>query len=154
MADYFFDSSAMVKRFIVEAGTKWTISLMRPSAKNEIAVSQISGVEIVAAITRRQRGNVLTANQANKAINRFLRDFYNRFGVIKLDDAIVRNAIHLAQVHALRGYDVVQLSSALELKVKLTKLGLPSFIFVSADLNLNSAAQTEGLAIENPNNYP
>ncbi len=153
MAGYFCDSSAVVKRYISETGTSWIIGLMRLAAKNEFAVAQITGVEIVSAISRRHRGNFLTISQADKASHRFLRDFYNRFGVVKIDDALIRNAIHLAQMHVLRGYDAVQLASAIALNAKLSKLGLPPFIFISADDNLNSAANTEGLTVDNPNNH-
>lgn len=153
MDGYFCDSSAVVKRYISETGTSWIIGLMRPSAKNEFAVAQITSVEVVSAISRRHWGNFLTTDQADKAIHRFLRDFNNRFGVIKIDDVIIRNAIHLARTHALRGYDAVQLSSALALNFSLLKLGLPPFIFISADNDLNDAAQVEGLAVDNPNNH-
>ena len=154
MAGYFCDSSAIVKRYIRETGTGWIIGLMRSSAKNEFAVAQITGVEVVSAISRRHRGNFLTNTQADKASYRFLRDFNNRFGVIKIDDAIIRNAIYLAQTHVLRGYDAVQLASAIALNAKLSKLGLSAFTFISADNALNSAAQAEGLAVDNPNNHP
>lgn len=153
MAGYFCDSSAIAKRYISEKGTNWLIGLMRVAAKNEFAVAQITGVEVVSAISRRHRGNFLTTAQSDKAIRRFLRDFNNSFGVIKIDDVVIRNAIYLAQTHVLRGYDAVQLSSALSLNYSLLKLGLPSFIFISADNNLNSAATAEGLAVDNPNNY-
>jgi uncharacterized protein len=153
MAGYFCDSSAIAKRYISETGTSWIISLMRSTAKNELAVAQITGVEVVSAIVRRHRGNFLTTAQADKAIQRFLRDFNNNFGVIRIDDAIIRNAIYLAQTHVLRGYDAVQLASALSLNDSLSKLGLPLFTFISADNNLNSAATAEGLAVDNPNNH-
>lgn len=153
MAGFFCDSSAIAKRYISETGTSWLIGLMRPTAKNEFAVAQITGVEVVSAISRRHRGNFLTTVQADKAIYRFLRDFNNRFGVVKIDDAIIRNAIYLAQTHVLRGYDAVQLASAIALDAKLSKLGLQPFIFLSADNNLNSAANAEGLMVDNPNNH-
>jgi hypothetical protein len=154
MSGYFCDSSAIVKRYISEIGTKWLIGLMRSSAKNEFAVSQMTGVEVVSAITRRHCGNFLSTAQADKAVSRFLRDFNNRFAVIRIDDAVIQNAIYLAQTHGLRGYDAVQLSSALALNAKFLKLGFQPFIFISADNTLNSAAQAEGLTVDNPNNHP
>lgn len=51
MAGYFCDSSAVVKRYISEIGTGWIIGLMRAAAKNEFAVAQLTGVEVVSAIT-------------------------------------------------------------------------------------------------------
>ncbi len=50
MADYFADSSALVKRYVSEVGSTWVAGLFNPSLRNEI-----SGVEIVAAIARRAR---------------------------------------------------------------------------------------------------
>jgi hypothetical protein len=52
MAGYFCDSSSIAKRYIVENGTSWIISLTRKSAQNDFAVSQITGVEVVSALTR------------------------------------------------------------------------------------------------------
>jgi uncharacterized protein len=54
----------------------------------------------------------------------------------------------------LRGYDAVQLAAALTTNDERISRGLLPLIFVSADTELNDAAQAEGLAIENPNNYP
>jgi len=67
IAGYFCDSSAIVKRYNSETGTSWIIGLMRSAAKNEFAVAQITGVEVVSAISRQHRGNFLTTNQASAA---------------------------------------------------------------------------------------
>ncbi|NOT59076.1 MAG: nucleic acid-binding protein, partial [Acidobacteria bacterium] len=56
--------------------------------------------------------------------------------------------------HALRGYDAVQLAAALEENDELMSFGLPALTLVSADAELNKAAQAEGLNVENPNNHP
>ena len=49
MADYFADSSALVKRYVSEVGSAWVAGLFDPSLGNEILVAAITGVEIVAA---------------------------------------------------------------------------------------------------------
>jgi hypothetical protein len=61
--------------------------------------------------------------------------------------------MHLAQRYALRGYDAVQLASALELSA-LARSVQATMIFVSADDELNAAAVMEGLQVENPNLHP
>jgi hypothetical protein len=60
----------------------------------------------------------------------------------------------LAERHALRGYDAVQLAAALELQTVLTASGLPALTLVSADAELNAAAAAEGLTVEDPNLHP
>jgi uncharacterized protein len=60
----------------------------------------------------------------------------------------------LAERHGLRGYDAVQLASAITIKDVQAALGLPISVFVSADKRLNAAASAEGLIVENPNDHP
>jgi uncharacterized protein len=36
MSDYFFDSSALVKRYLAELGTAWVRGLVDPTARNSI----------------------------------------------------------------------------------------------------------------------
>ena len=60
MADYFLDSSALVKRHVNEAGTAWVRSLTRPKAAHTLYIARITAVEVYAAITRRQRGGHLS----------------------------------------------------------------------------------------------
>jgi predicted nucleic acid-binding protein len=47
--------------------------------------------------------------------------------------------------------DAVQLACALETRNKLAALEIPTLTFVSADTELLSMANAEGLSIENPN---
>jgi hypothetical protein len=55
MAVYFLDSSALVKRYINETGSAWVLGLFGPTLDYEFFVAAVTGVEIVAAITRRAR---------------------------------------------------------------------------------------------------
>ena len=113
MAAYFFDSSATVKRFAKEKGTNFVLDVMRPSAKNLIYAARITEVEVCAALSRRRKGKTLTADYATKAIARWQRVFDRNIFQVKLTDAIFREAVRLADIHALRGYDSVQLACAL-----------------------------------------
>ena len=154
MQTYYFDSSACVKRFSSEIGSKWVVTRMRPSAGNLIFVARITGAETIAALARKRKGNRLTSDEATKAINRFLRQFTNVFQKITISDQIVDEAMNYANKHELRGYDAVQLAVAMEVEKKIKIIGGLPLIFVSADNDLNNAALAEGLAVENPNNYP
>ena len=89
MAVYYFDSSAAVKKYVAEQGTSWILSLVKPSAKNIIYLAQITGVEVVSAISRRYRNGGLTQNAAQKSIARFKRDFQNRLRMLRLTDNVI-----------------------------------------------------------------
>ena len=55
MATYFFDSSALVKYYVNEVGSAWVESLIDAQPPNEIVIAQITGVEVIAALSRRVR---------------------------------------------------------------------------------------------------
>ena len=154
MPIYYFDNSATVKKYVAESGTAWVLSLFKPSANNIIYVAQITGVEVVSAISRRFRGGSLTQKASQKSIARFSRDFQNKLRVLRLTDSIISQAMQLSEKRFLRGYDAVQLAVALELENRFQTNNLSSIIFISADNDLNSAAQAENLAVDNPNNHP
>ena len=60
----------------------------------------------------------------------------------------------LANTHALRAYDAVQLAAALEIRRQRQKGGFGAVTLISADQALNSAAIAEGLAVDDPNSHP
>ena len=156
MAILFLDSSAIVKRYTTEIGSAWVSNLIAPSVRqnvHSIHVSLLSGVEVVAALTRRQRIGSLSAQDAAQAITTFQNDWDKSYETIDVNKDVIRDAMDLAQRYALRGYDAVQLASALEASSLAQQFQQP-FTFISADDKLNAAAEAEGLQIENPNDYP
>ena len=154
MSAYFLDSSALVKRFARESGTAFVFSLLRPAAQHSLYAARLTEVEVCAALVRRCRLQTLSPGQAGKAQRRFRRDFPQHFTYVALSDGIVSEAVRLTGAYVLRGYDAIQLASALAANQRRLQLGLAPLILVSADTDLNQAAQAEGLAVENPNNYP
>ena len=153
MGSYYFDSSALVKRYAQEAGSSWVISLTDPGAGNELFTAFVTGAEIVAAIARKARLGSISRQDAMAAIRVFKENFKTQHQVVLLTPAVLEQAMDLAESHELRGYDAVQLGSALVVQAELIANGAGPLVFVSADTGLNQAAQTEGLAVENPNDH-
>lgn len=154
MAVYFVDSSALVKRYITETGSTWVLSLFDPALNNDILIAAITGVEIVAAITRRARSGSISAANAMVACNQFRSDLQSEYQVVEITERIITSAMALAETQGLRGYDAVQLAVGREINALCVANSLPPVTFVSADNELNAAAASEGLLVENPNNYP
>lgn len=154
MAIYFFDSSAIVKRYLNEIGTAWVTNIFDPASDSEIYIARISGAEVVAAIARRGFTGSITASKVTNAISQFRREFVSAFQIVEITPALVAQAMDAAENHALRGYDAVQLASALEMITLRSTLGLAGLTFVSADSNLNAAAMAEGLNVDDPNAHP
>jgi len=152
MAHYFLDSSGLVKRYVAEAGSGWVQNLCTPG--NTIYISRITGAEVIAAIFRRLRMDDLRPEDAQAVAWRFKDDFRRTYRVIKVTAGVVERAMDLAEALALRGYDAVQLATALELHQLRQEVSLSPLAFVSADGDLNEAAKAEGLLTDNPAAHP
>lgn len=153
MPAYFLDSSAVLKRYVAETGTIWVRALFDPIRANRVAIATITGAEVVAAVARRARGGGITAPDAAQIIGDFRLDFTADFELIEISGTLVDEAMRLAEQHALRGYDAVQLAAALAFHRVAATAALTATL-VSADHDLNAAAANEGLVVEDPTAHP
>ena len=154
MSFYFLDTSALVKRYVVETGTSWVLSLISPTAGHTILIAQITRAEVVSAASRRKREGQISARIAHAIRLIVDRHASREYKVVGLRDQVVQHAEDLLEAHALRAYDAIQLASALEVDVRLVAARLSPLIFVSSDKQLLAVAAAEGLATENPESHP
>jgi predicted nucleic acid-binding protein len=106
----YLDASALVKHYIVERGSRETIAL---TADSEMTATSIaSRAEVAAALAKAVRTGLVTHDVARNAQRRFAGDWPDLVRV-PATEALVERAEGLAWEHGLRGYDAVQLASAL-----------------------------------------
>lgn len=153
MGHYYFDSSALVKRYVTEAGTAWVNNLCAPSTDHVLYTVRISGAEIIAALFLRARTGSLAMSDVQAVAVRFKLDFRQRYQIVEVTEPLVNSAMVLAEKHGLRGYDAIQLAAAVELQAVRASVALSVITLVSADDKLNMAAVTESLLVENPNDH-
>ena len=151
---YFLDTSALVKRYVPELGSNWIQSITLPAAGNFLAISQITWVEVCSAFSRRQREGSLSGDEVDQLMGYFRTDFDNQYEVLEVDRTLIETAGALVMQNPLRAYDSVQLASALRVQSTLVSVPDTQLVFVSADNRLLNIAHSEGLATDNPNNYP
>jgi predicted nucleic acid-binding protein len=150
---YFVDSSALVKRYVLETGTAWVRGITRRRSSTHIYIALITAVEVTSAIARR-RGTTLSAARASSLLSRFRQHLAGRYLPSQITPALVSEAMKLANAHRLRAYDAVQLAAALDVYRDWSANRVGAFVFVSADRALNAAATAEGLTVEDPNLHP
>ncbi|MCC3465347.1 MAG: type II toxin-antitoxin system VapC family toxin [Microcoleus sp. PH2017_06_SFM_O_A] len=151
---YFLDTSALVKRYVPEIGSDWILSITDPATNSDLVISQITWVEVHSAFARRLRDGSLSAERFDLIVQKVREDFENEYRVIDINPTLIETATELVIQHPLRAYDAVQLAAALRVQSVLTSIPDTQVIFVSADNRLLNIAQSAGLAIDNPNNYP
>jgi uncharacterized protein len=63
-----------------------------------------------------------------------------RYTVVEITPHLLAASVRMANTHALRAYDAVQLSAALTLNAQGLAIGLGGVVLVSSDKELNAAA--------------
>jgi predicted nucleic acid-binding protein len=129
-------------------------SITDPVAGHVILISEITRVEIAAAIGSRRRAGTISEQERNDAFDLLVRHATTEYRLIAVEPPVTDRAMLLTQRHRLRAYDAVQLASALVVDESYREAELPPIVFVSADRDLLAAAQAEGLATDDPNTHP
>jgi uncharacterized protein len=151
---YFLDTSALVKRYVIEVGTPWLRSLVDPSAGHTLFIAQITRAEITSSAARRKRDGHITARTAHAIRLLIDRHASREYKVIGLTESVIRWAEDLLETYTLRAYDSIQMASALEVHTQFRAAGLAPVIFLSADKQLLTAASAAGLLTDNPESHP
>lgn len=151
---YFLDSSALVKRYVPEAGSAWVQAIADVPIGNLLIISRITWVEVLSALARRQREGSLSDTDVDLIIQSFRFDLHNQYQVVELDRVLAENAGQLVNEYPLRAYDAIQLASVLRIQTAFVAATSTSLVFLTADDRLLTIAQTAGLLTDNPNNHP
>ena len=144
MTRYYFDTSALLKRYVSEPGSPAVRAMFR-DAGNLLYVSRVTRVELISAAARRHRKGDLTDEHFRSVLAAVEVDFADRFLILELTEGLSEDASRLAVAHGLRAYDAVQLAGA-----DWFGLSGSDAVFVCADAALLAAAAAEGLAVKNP----
>jgi predicted nucleic acid-binding protein len=134
----YLDASALVKRYIIERGSRETIALTADSEMT--ATSIVSRAEVAAALAKAVRAGLVKNEVARNAQRRFAGDWPDLVRV-SVTEALVQRAEGLAWEHGLRGYDSVQLTSALTWQESVGK----EIVLATFDQQLWEAAKRTGL---------
>jgi predicted nucleic acid-binding protein len=139
----YLDTSALVKRFVSEAGSSEIQNLL--TRGEPVASATIAYAELYSGLTRRHREGVFSQLQYRLACRRVERDWMALVKV-ELGAEILSSARGLIQRHGLRAFDAIHLASALGLQAAANE----PVTFVAADQRLLRAAGGERLATVNP----
>jgi uncharacterized protein len=141
----YFDTSALVKRYAEEKGTKIVANLL--SNGELITTSILTYPEMKAAYAKKLRLKEIPKESYKEAVENFEKDWgVPVFSVIGLTSQVAYLAGSLIERNILRALDAVHLASALNAK---GHFGI-QVLFISADDQLNKAAASEGLEVMNP----
>lgn len=152
MPNYFYDSSALVKRYHNESGSKVINSLFDGGSRHFI--SELTVVEIHAAISKKRLTNAITTDEALQQVRaQFSNDLKRqKIAVVRILSKHYQEAERLVRQYGtgtdgeiIRALDALQLAVALDFQSR-TKIEA----FLSSDHRQCSVAVAEKLTVMNP----
>ena len=158
MRHYFLDTSALVKLYAVEAGSRRVEDMIRSAtsqpAAARIVVAGLTHPEAVSGITQiafgpeaARRG--LSPAAASRARTELADTFGPEATFTVLDPVgIMPRAAELVWRHRIKAPDAVQIATALYARTVLPSWS--EFFFVSSDVRQNAASLAEGLDVLDP----
>ena len=140
MSILYLDTSALVKQYVQESGSREVQRLIKSA--DHSGTSLITRSEMAAALARAVRMKIFPAGEAEAAWNQFLGE-WSTLSRLNVSKQIVDRAAALAWEFPLRGYDAVHLASAVLWQETLeTQITLATF-----DRELWSAGSLAGLTV-------
>jgi len=143
---YFFDTSALVKRYHLEAGSE-RINAIFDDQDNVLIISELALVEMASALQRKRNRGEITLQAMNDALAQFANEVLSDLIVAGFRSGFIQQARDLVLQHGLRTLDALQLTSASEFRTL-------SPVFVCADAGLRRSASDVGLDVLDPEAVP
>lgn len=137
----YFDTSALVKRYIDEVGRRQVLQLLR---RHECVASAVLPVELRSALRRRVTEGTLEAARVPEILRRVVAD-RAYWTVVEVGTEVLGAAEKLVAIHPLRTLDAIHVASA-----QVFAAGVPAsdLMFVSADKRQTEAAALIGLTTQ------
>ena len=135
----YLDTSAWLKLYVGERGTQEVIAAVQSAEL--VAISRVAYAEARAALARVLREKRTTPAEHRKRVAALDADYVEVLKV-EVSEEVIRQAGELAESHALRGFDAIQLASAKWLARKTRK----PVRLLAFDKRVSEAAHALGLA--------
>lgn len=137
----YFDTSALVKRYIDEAGRREVLQLLR---RHACVTSAVLPVELRSALRRRAADGTLDPARMPAILKRIAAD-RAYWTLVEVGADVLAAAETLVAAHPLRTLDAIHVASA---QLFAARVPAPSLIFVSADARQTAAAAAIALAVK------
>ncbi len=134
----YVDTSALVKLYVPEPESEAVQALVKSA--QVAAVSLVAFAEARAAFARKRRERAVNPKDYRRIVREF-DDDWDHYFVVDVTEPLVKRAAQLADKHGLRGYDAIQLSSAIVLREHSEE----AVSFCCFDDRLLRASRREGL---------
>jgi predicted nucleic acid-binding protein len=134
----YFDTSALVKRYVDEPGRREVLQLLR---RNECVTSAVLPVELRSGLRRRVAEGSLDAARLPAILKHVAAD-RPYWTLVEVGTEVLTVAETLVAAHPIRALDAIHVASA---QLFAARLSMPGLTFVSADKRQTETAVALGL---------
>lgn len=149
---FYFDASALVKRYTREAGSDTINFLFANVPLTRMQCLILGAVEVLWICVRKGNDGRITKSEFARAVTHLKSEVINRqseFKTISVPDTLILNSMSLIETHSINSVDAIVLRSALDIATELRNTG-NRLVLIASDQRLLRAAQTEGMLVFNP----
>lgn len=139
MSSYFFDTSALVKRYHEEEGTE-AVDEILDRDDVEILISSLTVIESVSAFRRKYNRGELSESEMEELLGVFFQEALDEFVILPMEESLLNFSFELVLEDDLRTLDSLQLSAGLSLAKEVDDI-----VFVTADEALADIGERHGL---------
>ena len=152
MYHFYFDASALVKRYTEETGSDKIDYLFVNVPLNQLKCLTIGAAEVFWICVRKQNDGRITPYEFTHAVTNLNHEVISGtsdFRMASVPDTLVWASLNLVENYSLNSIDAIVLRSALETATELRRTD-DILVLVASDQRLLKAANNEGLLTFNP----
>jgi predicted nucleic acid-binding protein len=142
-----FDTSALAKRFVQEAGSERVVAICRDVPPETLWISQLVPLEMRSLLRLARNTGRITEEQAHRVADDFRREVRRRFQVWEFLPQDWRRAGDFIDRHAIRPADALQLAATVSVR---EARGSARAVLVCSDQGLARAAKAQGVTVLDP----
>jgi predicted nucleic acid-binding protein len=148
---FYWDASALVKRYAPEIGTSLVNHLFADVVLDRRMCLVIGTGEVISVFVRKKNSNLITDTAFSQALVDFRAEVIDTVGfkLVSIEDALVAASYPFIEKYSLNATDAFVLRSVMDAAALLRPDG-DDVILVTSDLRLLHAAEGEGVTTFNP----
>ncbi len=149
---FYFDASALVKRYTEEVGSDKVDFLFANVPLNRSVCLNLGVAEVFWICVRKRNDRRIAPHEFTQAIGHLNREVIaedSDLTILLAHELLVWSSVNLIETHAINSTDAIVLRSALDFATSLRNVG-DELVLVASDQRLLRAARAEGLLCFNP----
>ena len=153
---FYFDASALVKRYTEEIGSDNVDFIFANVPLNQLVCLNFGAAEVFWICVRKRNDRRITPHEFSQAIGHLNREVIaddSDLTTLPVHKLLVWASVILIETYAINSVDAIVLRSALDLAISLRNVE-DELVLVASDQRLLRAARAEGVLCFNPETDP